>query len=184
MKLESVIQRFYGRNTGLSIIRAYNNIDTVMKNKADILRKHGGRNFCRALNNIMNILKKLNEQKLSPDSLLYESFYEFFHSMISKIYDYLTVNPDITAIETALININSEDIIRLKRELDHINLKMRTSLNSLSESFEDQYVCIRNIKTRIQQYQQVQKRIENEQVKRNYSNSTEARKNATYSQKR
>lgn len=58
MKLESVIQRFYGRNTGLSVIRAYNNIDIVMKNKIDILRKHGGRNFCRALNNIMSVLKK------------------------------------------------------------------------------------------------------------------------------
>lgn len=184
MKLESVIQRFYGRNTGLSVIRAYNNIDIVMKNKIDILRKHGGRNFCRALNNIMSVLKKLNEQKLSPDSLLYESFYEFFHSMISKIYDYLTVNPDITAIETALIDINSEDIIRLKRELDHINLRMRTSLNSLSESFEDQYVCIRNIKTRIKQHQEAQKRIGNEQNKRNYSNSTEIRKNATHGKKR
>jgi hypothetical protein len=184
MKLESVIQRFYGRNTGLSIIRAHKNIDIIMKNKIDVLRKHGGRNFCRALNNVMNILKKLNEQKLSPDSLLYESFYEFFHSMISKIYDYLTVNPDITAIETALIDINSEDIIKLRKELDRINLRMRTSLNTLSESFEDQYICIRNLKTRIQQYQEARKRIEKEHDKRNYSNSTKDRKNATHSKKR
>jgi hypothetical protein len=167
MKLESVIQRFYGRNTGLSIIRAYNNIDIVMKNRTDILRKHGGRNFCRALNNVMNILKKLNEQKLSPDSFLYESFYEFFHSMISKIYDYLTVNPDITAIETALVNINSEDIIKLKNELDCINFRMRTSVNALSESFEDQYVCIRNLKTRIRQYQEVQKKLIQDNLNKN-----------------
>ena len=184
MKLESVIQRFYGRNTGLCIVRSYNNIDIVMKNKTDILRTHGGRNFCRALNNVMNILKKLNEQKLSPDNFLYESFYEFFHSMISKIYDYLTVNPDMTEIETALVNINSEDIIRLKKELDRINLRMRTSVNALSESFEDQYICIRNLKTRIRQYKEVQKRIENEHDKRNFSNSTKIGKNASYSQKR
>jgi len=184
MKLESVIQRFYGRNTGLSIIRAHKNIDIVMKNKIDVLRKHGGRNFCRALNNVMNILKKLNEQKLSPDNLLYESFYEFFHSMISKIYDYLTVNPNITEIETALIDINSEDIIKLKKELDRINLRMRTSVNALSESFEDQSICIRNLKTRIRQHQEIQKRTENEQNKRNYSNSAQARKNATHGKKR
>lgn len=104
--------------------------------------------------------------------------------MISKIYDYLTVNPDITAIETALIDINSEDVLRLKNELDRINHRMRTSLNSLSESFEDQYVCIRNIKTRIRQHQEAQKRKENEQNKRNYSNSTEARKNAAHGKNR
>lgn len=184
MKLESVIQRFYGRNTGITIVRAYNNIDIVMKNKIDILRKHGGRNFCRALNNIMSILKRLNEQKLSPDNLLYESFYQFFHSMISKIYDYLTVNPDITEIETALIDINSEDIIKLKNELDRINFRMRTSLNSLSESFEDQYVCIKNLKVRIRQYQEAQKKIKNEPNQRNYSNSTETRKNAAHGKKR
>ena len=157
MKLESVIQRFYGRNTALSIDRAVITIERFAGSKAEVFRKNGGRNFCRALDNAVRILKKLSEENLSHESNMYRSFYEFFHSMISKVCDYLTINPEMTYIETALLDINSEELTRLKKDLDAINLRMRRAINELSESYERQHLCIMTLKFNIDRIKEMRK---------------------------
>ncbi len=166
MKLESVIQRFYGRDTARIINRTVITIENFAENKAEIFRKNGGRNFSRALDNAIRMLKNLSQENLSPENNMHRSFYEFFHSMISKIYDYLTANPEITYIETALLDIEGEELIKLKKDLDAINLRMRRTVNELSESYERQHICIMNLKFNIDRIKSMKKSIAERNTKK------------------
>lgn len=161
MKLESILQRFLGKNKAVTVTRAQQTVNFVMKHKIDVLKLHGGTKFCQALNKITTTLDILNEKKLfSSEDSGYESFQDYLRAALSKVYDYLTVNPEITYIETAMLGIKTPQIQQYKQELDNDSLRMRKAANELSEAFENQYLSILRIKSHIRSVQETRKNKE------------------------
>lgn len=161
MKLESVLQRFLGNNKAVTVNKAQQTVSFVMKHKIDVLMLQGGPKFCQALNKITSTLDILNEKKLFlTENSGYESFQDYLRSALSKVYDYLTVNPEITYIETAMLSIRTPQILQYKQELDNDSLRMRKAANELSDAFEDQYLSILRLKSHIRAVQEARKNKE------------------------
>ena len=147
MKKTSILKRFYGVDKAKFTMQSVEALDRAIYYHEPIMQKYMGNRFSSSLKRVTDTIKYLSSELIDPGEVIYKDFRDMAQCLITKIFEYLNNHPDEEGIKYAVERYGSKELINLKSQLDTINLKLRKSSNVLSNTLDDQYLCLSQIKT-------------------------------------
>jgi predicted phosphatase len=161
MKKTSILKRFYGNDQTKSTLQSLEAIDRAIFYHEEVMKKYIGKRFPGSLKRVSQAIRHLSKDLIEPTEIFYKDFREMVQCIITKIFEYLNNHPSEKDINEAVKRYGSDELISLKQKFDQLSLRMRKISNDLSETLDDQYLCLSQIKTATERAKKI-----NEGIKR------------------